>query len=71
LTRYEIGAGTGAITEALVQKNPNARLILFELDEDLAAKLKKRYPQADVLAGQPSEHRHLNATVSLTRGRAP
>jgi phosphatidylethanolamine/phosphatidyl-N-methylethanolamine N-methyltransferase len=47
----EIGAGTGAITEALVQKNPNARLILFELAEDLAAKLKKRYPQAEVVAG--------------------
>jgi phosphatidylethanolamine/phosphatidyl-N-methylethanolamine N-methyltransferase len=47
----EVGAGTGAITEALVQKNPSARLILFELAEDLATKLKKRYPQAEVVAG--------------------
>jgi phosphatidylethanolamine/phosphatidyl-N-methylethanolamine N-methyltransferase len=47
----EVGAGTGVITQALVQKNPNARLIVFELAEDLATKLKKRYPQAEVVAG--------------------
>jgi phospholipid N-methyltransferase len=47
----EVGAGTGAITRALAHKNPNARLILFELAEDLAARLQKRYPQAEVVAG--------------------
>jgi phospholipid N-methyltransferase len=48
---FEVGAGTGAITEALVQKNPNARLILFELADDLAVRLKRRYPLAEVVTG--------------------
>jgi phospholipid N-methyltransferase len=47
----EVGAGTGAITEALVRKHPKARLVLFELAEGLAATLAQRFPHAEVIAG--------------------
>jgi phosphatidylethanolamine/phosphatidyl-N-methylethanolamine N-methyltransferase len=47
----EVGAGTGAITEALVRKHPAARLVLFELSENLADRLAKQYPHAEVVAG--------------------
>lgn len=47
----EVGAGTGAITEALVRKHPKARLVLFELSEKLAAQLATQYPHAEVVAG--------------------
>jgi phospholipid N-methyltransferase len=47
----EVGAGTGAITRALVQKHPHADLVLFELADNLAGKLALEYPQARVIAG--------------------
>src|SRR5215470_9914246 len=48
----ELGAGTGAITAALVERgiNPN-RLILIEADPQFCALLKERYPSARVLSG--------------------
>jgi phosphatidylethanolamine/phosphatidyl-N-methylethanolamine N-methyltransferase len=47
----ELGAGTGVITEALIERNPWARLIAFELDPTLAGQLAARYPRVDVVAG--------------------
>jgi phospholipid N-methyltransferase len=47
----EVGAGTGAITEVIVRKHPQARLVLFELAGSLAAELAQRYPRAEVIAG--------------------
>lgn len=47
----EVGAGTGAITQALANRNPEARLVIFELSEKLADGLQERFPRAKVVAG--------------------
>jgi phosphatidylethanolamine/phosphatidyl-N-methylethanolamine N-methyltransferase len=47
----ELGAGTGVITEALIERNPSARLVAFELDPTLAGQLAARHPGIDVFAG--------------------
>ncbi|MQA64514.1 MAG: methyltransferase domain-containing protein [Alphaproteobacteria bacterium] len=47
----EVGAGTGAITRALLRLVPEERLILVELDEELCQWLKNRFPRATVLCG--------------------
>src|ERR1700692_3038958 len=36
----EVGAGTGVVTDSLVRRHPSARLIVFELGDQLAADLK-------------------------------
>jgi phosphatidylethanolamine/phosphatidyl-N-methylethanolamine N-methyltransferase len=47
----EIGAGTGAITESLVDRHPDAELVVFELAPTLADKLRARFPAARVISG--------------------
>jgi phosphatidylethanolamine/phosphatidyl-N-methylethanolamine N-methyltransferase len=48
----ELGAGTGAITAALVERGiAPERLILIEADPQFCALLKERYPTARVLDG--------------------
>jgi phosphatidylethanolamine/phosphatidyl-N-methylethanolamine N-methyltransferase len=44
----ELGAGTGAITQALLAKHGAARLVAVEINPDFALNLKKRYPELDV-----------------------
>lgn len=48
----ELGAGTGPITAELVKRvKPHTRLIVIELDPDLCARLRARFPQLDVIQG--------------------
>jgi len=48
----ELGAGTGPITAELVrQASPQTKLLIIELDPDLCARLKSRFPQVDVVNG--------------------
>ena len=48
----ELGAGTGPITKELVRQiQPHTKLLTIELDEDLAARLKSRFPMVDVVNG--------------------
>jgi phospholipid N-methyltransferase len=48
----ELGAGTGPITAELVRRaQPHTRLLVIELDPDLCARLKSRFPQVDVVQG--------------------
>jgi len=48
----ELGSGTGAITQALVERGiAEERLILIEADPQFCALLKRRYPGARVLSG--------------------
>lgn len=42
----EYGAGTGVITEALIKEFPNAHIYTFELEEDLAQKVRENYGSA-------------------------
>jgi len=48
----ELGAGTGPITKELVKQiHPHTKLLTIELDVDLAARLKHRFPMVDVVNG--------------------
>ncbi len=48
----ELGAGTGVITKALLQRGiPPERLISIEQSHSLAEYLHQRYPQARIIAG--------------------
>lgn len=46
----ELGAGTGAVTRALLKRLPDRPLIAVELQEALARTLASRYPNVDVRA---------------------
>jgi phosphatidylethanolamine/phosphatidyl-N-methylethanolamine N-methyltransferase len=47
----EYGGGTGTVTAELLKKVPADRLIVFELDEDMARHLQAMYPQVKVIQG--------------------
>jgi phosphatidylethanolamine/phosphatidyl-N-methylethanolamine N-methyltransferase len=47
-TVVELGAGTGAITQALLAKHGAQHLVAVEINPDLALDLKKRFPGLDV-----------------------
>jgi phosphatidylethanolamine/phosphatidyl-N-methylethanolamine N-methyltransferase len=48
----ELGPGTGALTEALVERGISPdRLVLVEYDRDFCRLLKQRYPEAQVIQG--------------------
>ena len=46
----ELGAGTGSLTQALVNSSiPNDRLLIIELDQKLCDILKKRFPDVNII----------------------
>jgi phospholipid N-methyltransferase len=46
----ELGAGTGPITEELLRRaGPQCRCIIVELDPDFCARLRARFPRAEVV----------------------
>lgn len=48
----ELGAGTGSVTRALLAAGvPEERLILVEIDPEMAAYLHRAFPRATVIAG--------------------
>lgn len=48
----ELGAGTGPITSQLVKRaKPGCRLIINELDPDFCARLRQKFPTADIVEG--------------------
>jgi phospholipid N-methyltransferase len=54
----ELGAGTGSHTGPLLERlSPDARLIAFEIDPDLAASLRSRYddPRLEVITGSAED----------------
>ncbi len=52
----ELGAGTGAITQALLSSNiPNKHIIVIERSESLVKHLKKRFPQLTVIQGDAQD----------------
>jgi phospholipid N-methyltransferase len=59
----ELGAGTGAITTALLDRGlPPDRLIPIERSPALARHLRRRFPELKVLAGDAARLRHLIAS---------
>lgn len=58
----ELGAGTGPITAELVKHlKPHTKLLTIELDRDLAARLKARFPMVDVVNGDACQFDRLLA----------
>jgi phospholipid N-methyltransferase len=68
----EVGAGTGVVTDSLVRRHPSARLIVFELGDQLATELRGRFPQAHVVGGAFHENvsvlRELPAKTIIVSG---
>lgn len=55
----EIGAGTGCITEKLIEIGLNDRLFVVELDDDLYYYLKEHFPTANIIHGDASQLKSL------------
>ena len=51
----ELGPGTGAITEVLLERFPVDRIIAVERDRQLADKLKQRWPELTVINGSAQQ----------------
>lgn len=51
----ELGAGTGAITEALCRHHPNVPTWAVEMEPQLAQHLRERFPQVEVHAAAAHE----------------
>lgn len=48
----ELGAGTGPITHELMKRvNPNTRCVIVEQDPDFCARLRQKFPAADIVEG--------------------
>jgi len=48
----ELGPGTGAVTEALVERGIQpSRIVAIERDEDFARDLRARFPDAEIICG--------------------
>jgi phospholipid N-methyltransferase len=62
----ELGAGTGPITAELVKRaRPDTKMLVIELDPDLAARLKSRFPNVDVVQGDASQFDKLLAARGI------
>jgi phosphatidylethanolamine/phosphatidyl-N-methylethanolamine N-methyltransferase len=60
----ELGAGTGAITAALLNRGiPHDRILSVERSETMVRLLKRRFPDLNVALGDAAELRSLLATV--------
>lgn len=56
----EFGGGTGAITKALLESGvPPSRLYTIELDKELAAYLRRHFPEVNVVEGDVRDVRKL------------
>lgn len=48
----ELGAGTGPITDILLKKvKPHTRLIIVEIEADFCERLRRRFPNAEIVQG--------------------
>ena len=64
----ELGAGTGPITNELVQKvRPGTRLVVVERDPDFCKRLHSRFPGADIVEGDAAHMDKLLADRGITQ----
>lgn len=55
-TIVELGAGTGPITEVLLKlATKKSRVLIVELDSDLCARLRTRFPDAEIVEADASQ----------------
>lgn len=64
----ELGAGTGVITEALLERVSASQLLVLELNATMHGILRRRFPQAQVLC---ADARHLSELAQRTGVLAP
>jgi phosphatidylethanolamine/phosphatidyl-N-methylethanolamine N-methyltransferase len=65
-TVLEIGAGTGPVTRAILERGLNpSRLIVIERDPTLAAYLRRRFPGVNVACGDAVHARTILANASV------
>ena len=58
----ELGAGTGPVTEVLLKNvRPHTKLIVVERDADFCARLRERFPEADIVEGDAAKLEELLA----------
>jgi phospholipid N-methyltransferase len=64
----ELGAGTGPITAQMVKHlKPHTKLLVIELDKDMAARLKAKFPNIDVVQGDAGKFDELLAERGITQ----
>ncbi len=63
----ELGAGTGPVTAEIMRRlRPDTRFVIVELDRDLCARLKARFPKADIVHGDAAHFDKLLAERGIT-----
>lgn len=64
----ELGAGTGPITSELVKHvRPHTKLMVVELDKDMATRLQAKFPTVDVVQGDACEFDKLLAARGVSK----
>jgi phospholipid N-methyltransferase len=64
----ELGAGTGPVTvELLKQAKPHTRVVVIEIDADFCARLRQRFPAADIVEGDASKLEELLADRGIKK----
>jgi phospholipid N-methyltransferase len=64
----ELGAGTGPVTVELLKRvKPHTKLIVVELDPDFCARLRQRFPTADIVEGDAGRLEELLAERGITQ----
>ena len=64
----ELGAGTGPTTAEIVKHlKPHTKLLVIEMDKDIAARLKEQFPGVDVVQGDAGRFDELLAERGITQ----
>ena len=64
----ELGAGTGPVTAELVRRvQPHTKLMVVELDPDMCARLKSKFPHVDAVNGDAGHMERLLAERGITQ----
>lgn len=64
-TIVELGAGTGGLTQALLDAGiKSSHLILIEMDHDMCALLRRKFPELTIIEGNASKLPELLATYA-------
>ncbi len=62
----ELGAGTGPVTaQLLARAKPHTRVIVVELDPDFCVRLRRKFPNADIVEGDAAKLEQLLSTRGI------